>query len=337
MTLRVIVGLCIVGLIGFGCSGQTSDAQETAAQAQGTATEVSPANEVAQSGDSESVSAAAYAEVIRQANDIQRSTPKAQMLEAVNKIVSLFEDFAKRYPDSEEALDARLQLGMIYTSLNRAPEAITYLEQVVSSGDRFNDKVGYAHYYLAEAYKAADQFDKAKRHYSIVIDEYQKLGPQVSSMAKASLEDMDILRRLAVGSEPIPFNVVGTEGEKLSLDKYKGKVVLLDFWATWCGPCRVEMPNVVKLHKKFNKAGFEIIGISLDRSREALDRYVEANGMAWPQFFDGKYWQNEVATKYKVRSIPATYLIDRQGKIRYRTLRGKQLEEAVDKLVNETS
>lgn len=120
-------------------------------------------------------------------------------------------------------------------------------------------------------------------------------------------------------------------------EDFKGKVVLLDFWATWCGPCRIDMPHVVDMYKKHHKNGFEIIGISLDRSREALDRYVKANDMNWPQYFDGKYWQNDIAMKYMVRAIPATFLIDKQGVIRYRSLRGRQLEEAVDKLMKETS
>jgi peroxiredoxin len=96
------------------------------------------------------------------------------------------------------------------------------------------------------------------------------------------------------------------------------------------------MPNVIKIHKKFNDKGFEIIGISLDSNKSALESYIESNKMTWPQFYDGKGWQNEIAQKYRVRQIPTTYLIDKKGVIRYRTLRGQELEEAVTKLVNET-
>jgi thiol-disulfide isomerase/thioredoxin len=130
--------------------------------------------------------------------------------------------------------------------------------------------------------------------------------------------------------------VKDTNGKTLSLAKYKGKVVLLDFWATWCQPCKVEMPNVIRIHKKFNPKGFEIIGISLDSDARALENFVKANGIAWPQYFDGKGWKNDVAGLYRVRSIPATYLIDKKGKIRYQSLRGAELEKAVEQLLSES-
>ncbi len=88
------------------------------------------------------------------------------------------------------------------------------------------------------------------------------------------------------------------------------------------------MPHVAQLHKKYKGRGFEIIGVSLDQNRTAFDRYIKANDMVWPQHFDGRGWNNEIAMKYKIRSIPATFLIDRKGKIRYRSIRGKQLEDA---------
>jgi peroxiredoxin len=96
------------------------------------------------------------------------------------------------------------------------------------------------------------------------------------------------------------------------------------------------MPNVVRVHKKFNREGFEIIGISLDSDREALEKFIKTYDMTWPQYFDGKGWQNGLAEQYRVRAIPATYLIDKKGKIRYRSLRGAELESAVERLINET-
>jgi peroxiredoxin len=95
------------------------------------------------------------------------------------------------------------------------------------------------------------------------------------------------------------------------------------------------MPNVIKVYDKYNEKGFEIVGISLDRSRDDFNRYLKTNEMTWPQFFDGKYWQNEVATLYGIKSIPATYLIDKKGNIRYKSLRGRQLEVAVEELLAE--
>jgi len=97
------------------------------------------------------------------------------------------------------------------------------------------------------------------------------------------------------------------------------------------------MPHVKKVYDKYREKGFEIVGISLDRNRSSLDSYIESNSIRWPQYFDGKYWQNDIAQQYGVQSIPATFLIDREGKIRYKSLRGKQLEVAVEKLIGEDS
>lgn len=95
-------------------------------------------------------------------------------------------------------------------------------------------------------------------------------------------------------------------------EDYKGKIVLLDFWAMWCGPCRAEMPNVTAAYEKYHGKGFEVLGVSLDRAQEStkLKSFVNDNKMPWPQIYDGKYWQADVAVKYGIKSIPRPILID---------------------------
>ena len=111
----------------------------------------------------------------------------------------------------------------------------------------------------------------------------------------------------------IQFTAV--DGTKVDLSKMKGKVVLIDFWATWCGPCIAELPNVKKAYKKLNPKGFEIIGISLDTKESVLKRFLKKENMPWPQFFDGKGWKNSISTAHGIRSIPAMWLVDKQGNL----------------------
>lgn len=119
---------------------------------------------------------------------------------------------------------------------------------------------------------------------------------------------------------------------------YKGRVVLLDFWATWCPPCIKEMPHVVKAYKQFHDKGFEVLGISLDREKaeDAIKKMAGDQGMAWPQIYDGKFWDARLAQLYVIEGIPATFLVDGDtGKIIGTNLRGDALSEAVEKALEQ--
>lgn len=142
-------------------------------------------------------------------------------------------------------------------------------------------------------------------------------------------EGKKIQRSLAVGSKFPDFNEKDVAGKPLSVANYKGKVVLIDFWATWCGPCVHELPNVLKAYEKHHKSGFEIIGISLDRDKAKLTNFTKEKNMPWQQYFDGQFWSTKLAVRYGVNSIPATYLLDREGKIIGKDLRGDSLDQAV--------
>jgi len=151
------------------------------------------------------------------------------------------------------------------------------------------------------------------------------------SLIKQQAEAKKIHSSLADGKAFPDFKEEDVSGKPLSVANYKGKVVLIDFWATWCGPCRAELPNVLKTYEKYHGQGFEIIGISLDQDKEKLTTFTKQQKMTWQQFFDGQGWGNKLAGKYGVNSIPATYLLDGDGKIIARDLRGEALAEAVSK------
>jgi thiol-disulfide isomerase/thioredoxin len=123
------------------------------------------------------------------------------------------------------------------------------------------------------------------------------------------------------------------DGREVDLAAMEGKVVLVDFWATWCVPCLRTMPGLKKVYDEFNEKGFEIIGISLDSERGKLEEYVAKEGIAWPQYFDGLGWDNELAGRYGIESIPATFLIGPDGTIVGTNLSETQLRAQVAALL----
>jgi thiol-disulfide isomerase/thioredoxin len=124
------------------------------------------------------------------------------------------------------------------------------------------------------------------------------------------------------------------DGREVDLAKLKGKVVLLDFWATWCGPCVAGIPELQEVYDKFHDRGFEVVAISLDTDRTALERFVKEKGLPWPQYFDGKGWDNTIAAKYGIHQVPTLWLVGRDGKVVDQGA-GIDLTEKVTKLVAE--
>ncbi len=176
-------------------------------------------------------------------------------------------------------------------------------------------------------YITADQMET----YANGFDEVNSKSPWVQSIK----EKAGAAKRLAEGQPAPDIKLPAPNGDVIALSDYTGKdkYVLIDFWASWCRPCRMANPHVVKLYNKYKDKGFEIVGISLDRDKGEWVQAIEADGLTWPQMSDLKFWQSAAAKLYSVNSIPYTVLLDKEGKILAKGLQPNDLEKKLAELL----
>jgi thiol-disulfide isomerase/thioredoxin len=258
---------------------------------------------------------------------------------ATNKTASARVDFAAELESATAKLKEKFASGK--TNQADLDENLSAINALIVKYGKTGDREQVARLYLLDAHIYADGLGNLARAQSIwahVVREFP--GTIAARGAAASLAqvnaqlaaapDPSIPEGLLVGQRFPVFNESSLSGAALNLAAYRGKVTLIDFWATWCGPCKAEMPNVIATYRQYHERGFEIIGVSLDQERGAVSRFTAANGMTWQQYFDGLGWKNKLAEKYGVDSIPMAYLLDRHGIIVGKSLRGPKLTEAVD-------
>ena len=167
-----------------------------------------------------------------------------------------------------------------------------------------------------------------------LAEAHMKAHPDLQ-MNKAIEQQMKTLEsEKALKEKPIEMTFKATNGTEVDLSKMRGKVVLIDFWATWCGPCVAEIPNVLKTYNALHDKGFEIIGISFDQDKKKLDTMTKQKEMPWPQYFDGEGWKNKFGTQYGIDSIPRMWLVDKKGMVVDTNAR-QDLEKKVEKLLAE--
>ncbi len=149
-----------------------------------------------------------------------------------------------------------------------------------------------------------------------------KLGELVSAAGKT-----------AIGNMAPDFSQNDPSGKPITLSSLRGQYVMIDFWASWCGPCRQENPNIVKAYNAYKDKGFTILGVSLDQDKAAWEKAIADDKLTWQQVSDLKYWENAVARTYNIQSIPASLLLDKEGKIIAKDLRGEALEAKLKELM----
>lgn len=162
---------------------------------------------------------------------------------------------------------------------------------------------------------------------------FEKSKPE-SPYTKALLTRLGALRSTAVGTAAPDISLPSPEGKEVALSSLKGKYVLVDFWASWCGPCRQENPNVVRMYNKYKDKGFEIFGVSLDENRDKWLKAIAMDKLTWPHVSDLKGWNSAAAQLYNIQAIPQTVLLDKEGKIIAKNLRGQALEDKLASLLD---
>lgn len=168
---------------------------------------------------------------------------------------------------------------------------------------------------------------------------YDLLGQKAKASAsgKRLEERLAVLKRSSIGEQMLNFTQNDVNGSPVNFAAFKGKYVLVDFWASWCGPCRAENPNVLKAYNTYKDKNFTVVGISLDDKGENWKKAIKDDNMPWTQLSDLKGWKNEVSQYYGINGIPSTLLVDPQGKIIAKDLRGELLNKKLRELFEEKS
>ena len=237
-------------------------------------------------------------------------------------------DFYTRFPADTNAADAKLmefQLLLVPLQWGQTKQ-LARVEAAANS--LLNDPAisGEKHFQILWNMALNSPPNKSRPLFQEIVN--GAAPDKLKAAAAAELKKLDAL------GKPLVLRFTAVDGRSVYLASLKGRVVLVDFWATWCPPCVAEIPDVKKTYDVFHAGGFEIVGISLDKDKDKLTQFVAAHKMEWPQFFDGLYWQNKYAVQFGIESIPAMWLIDKKGLLRDVDARAN-LGGAVQKLLAE--
>ena len=276
------------------------------------------------------------------ANKVYQSPPiwnnsLEQIYGSTDAAIAVLETGLQKIPDNSRYYSNYVMLVNLYMRANRmvdAEDVIKRYKKVMRPNNHWDG------FYLADMLKEMNRDDELLEFY----DELEKQHPKnrfvlerIADMHKEQGNTdlaLEYRKKYVPGlkflGEMVPdFSATDLNGEPISIESYRGKVVLVDFWAVWCGPCIAEMPNVKKVYEKYKDKGFDVIGISLDNDETRLRNFLKEKNIPWRQVFSGKGWESPVAQQYGIFSIPNMWLIDKEGKLISNNARGEKLESIV--------
>jgi|GEM_PF-752315 len=291
---------------------------------------------------------AALEKFLPQAPEAEREIVLATMVELAasldlyDQVIALSERFVKTHPKSSEAGTVRKLRLTALGRKDRLPEAFKEWQAFLDEGsiERLGE-VLESGILLAEAYLNAGDVKAARSVYEAIRDKLpQAIPDEQRQIFSQQLMQNVLASRMEslewIGRTPLPIEGKDLAGKPVDLAQYRGKVLLLDFWATWCGPCVSSLPHLKQVYEKYHDRGFDILAISLDMDAQQLKQFIEQERLPWRQVWDNQGLPNAQnpfggpnTRRYNLTGIPATFLIDRDGKIVRTTLTASSLEEAV--------
>lgn len=276
-------------------------------------------------------------EALKPGGDAQQE----EILTFIEAAKEKFGGFAAKYKKTPEGFEAGALVASLLSRVQH-PEATKYAEIAIEAAPPAGvdvKKVAMCWLLVSQGKLQSRDADGAKvaleKVKDLDPDTYSKIAPQFEEIAKRVRAQAEIAEKLQPGKEPFAIKTKDIDGKDFDLADWKGKVVLIDFWATWCGPCVASMPELLKNYTEFHDKGFEVIGISLDQNEGQLRSGIEQLGIKWRNLSDYKGWESAIPQQWGVSGIPMTYLLDKKGVIRHVRLHGPELREAIQKLMAE--